>query len=67
MHSEKLEKIELKLFKLQRSIKCWRIVTITLILGGGLLAAGALGPTIFDHIVVLLVTLLLIIIFEKLF
>ena len=52
MHSEKLEKIELKLFKLQRSIKCWRIVTITLILGGGLLAAGALGPTIFDHIVV---------------
>jgi hypothetical protein len=52
MNSERLTQIELELGSLRKSVKRWRIASYALLIGAGLLAADAVGPTVIDHLVV---------------
>jgi hypothetical protein len=52
MNPERLNKIEQELGKLRRSVKRWRVASYALLVGGILLAADAVGPTVIDHLVV---------------
>jgi len=50
--TDRFFKLEQELDSMKRSIRRWRVTTLLLVLGAGLLAADAVGPTIIDHLVV---------------
>ena len=52
MNSERLTQIEQELGSLRKSVKRWRVASCALLVGAGLLAADAVGPTVIDHLVV---------------
>ena len=52
MNNDRINVIEQELGSLRRSVKRWRVVTCTLLVGAGLLAANSIGPTVIDHLVV---------------
>ncbi len=52
MNSERITQIELELSTLRRSVRRWRTASWMLLIGAGLFAANAAGPTVLDHLVV---------------
>ncbi|MBI69093.1 MAG: hypothetical protein CMJ38_03600 [Phycisphaerae bacterium] len=52
MNNQSLQTIERELTALKNSIWRWRLMTLALITTGVLVAATAVGPTVFDHIIV---------------
>ena len=52
MTIERLQIIERELGALRSSVRRWKATSTLLILGAGLLAAGAYGPTVLDHLIV---------------
>lgn len=52
MKNERLDQLEQELQAMKRSSRKWRSATTLLLIGGCLLAADAIGPTIIDHLVV---------------
>ena len=52
MNNQSLQTIEHELTALKKSIWRWRLMTLALISTGVLVAATAVGPTVFDHIIV---------------
>jgi hypothetical protein len=52
MTTERLQTIERELGALRSSVRRWKVTSTLLIIGAGLLAAGAYGPTILDHLIV---------------
>ena len=52
MNDQSLQTIERELSNLKRSIWRWRLMTFALVAIGALLAATAVSPTVFDHIIV---------------
>ena len=52
MTTERLQTIERELGVLRTSVRRWKAPSTLLIIGAGLLAAGAYGPTVLDHLIV---------------
>ncbi|HIA77799.1 MAG TPA: hypothetical protein EYO05_06420 [Gammaproteobacteria bacterium] len=52
MTTERLQTIERELGALRTSVRRWKATSTLLIIGAGLLAAGAYGPTVLDHLIV---------------
>ena len=50
--NDRLSKLEQELTAMKRSTRRWRGATTLLLIGAGLLAADAVGPTVIDHLVV---------------
>jgi hypothetical protein len=52
MNSQRLNNIEQELGVLRKSVRRWQVASCSLLIGGLLLAADAIGPTVIDHLVV---------------
>ena len=50
--NDRLDKLEQELTAMKRSTRRWRSATAFLLVGAGLFAADAVGPTVIDHLVV---------------
>ncbi|MBC8523537.1 hypothetical protein H8D29_06380 [PVC group bacterium] len=52
MNNTRLDQLEQELTAIKRSARKWRGATTLLLIGAGLFAADAVGPTVIDHLVV---------------
>ena len=52
MNNNRLDQLEQELTAMKRSTRRWRGATTLLLIGAGLFAADAVGPTVIDHLVV---------------